>query len=35
MYFLILALIIFLGEVIIRRIREIREMKRMQSEIQG
>jgi uncharacterized membrane protein len=34
MYFLLAALIIFLGEVIIRRIREIREMKKMQSELQ-
>lgn len=34
MYFLIAALIIFLGEVIIRRLREIREMKKMQSEMQ-
>lgn len=29
MYFLIAALIIFLGEVIVRRIREIREMRKM------
>jgi hypothetical protein len=35
MYFLLAALIIFLGEVIVRRIREIREMKKMQSEMQG
>jgi len=35
MYFLLAALIIFLGEVIVRRIREIREMKKMQSEVQG
>lgn len=35
MYFLIAALIIFLGEVIIRRLREIREMKKMQSEMQA
>ncbi|MDP2215841.1 MAG: hypothetical protein Q8J68_00895 [Methanolobus sp.] len=34
MYFLLAALIIFLGEVIVRRIREIREMKKMQSEMQ-
>jgi hypothetical protein len=31
MYFLLAALIIFLGEVIVRRIREIREMKKMQG----
>ncbi|AFV22331.1 hypothetical protein Mpsy_0118 [Methanolobus psychrophilus R15] len=35
MYFLLAALIIFLGEVIVRRIREIREMKKMQSETQA
>jgi len=33
-WFLLAALVIFLGEVILRRIREIQEMKRMQSQIQ-
>ncbi|WP_207205263.1 vWA domain-containing protein [Methanolobus psychrotolerans] len=32
-YFLLAALIIFLGEVILRRIKEIREMKKLQQEI--
>ena len=32
-YFLLAALIIFLGEVILRRIREIREMKELENEI--
>ncbi|KXS42662.1 MAG: hypothetical protein AWU59_1536 [Methanolobus sp. T82-4] len=34
-WFLLAALVIFLGEVILRRIREIQEMKRMQREVQG
>lgn len=33
-YFLLAALIIFLGEVILRRIREIREMKELEKEVQ-
>ena len=33
-YFLLAALIIFLGEVILRRIKEIREMKKLQQEIE-
>ncbi|SFM24277.1 VWA domain-containing protein [Methanolobus profundi] len=32
-YFLLAALIIFLGEVILRRIREIKEMKKLEQEI--
>lgn len=32
-YFLLIALIIFLAEVVIRRIKEIREMKRQEKEI--
>ncbi|TGC09189.1 VWA domain-containing protein [Methanolobus halotolerans] len=35
LYFLLAALIIFLGEVILRRIKEIREMKKMQSQTQA
>ena len=34
-WFLLAALVIFLGEVILRRIREIQEMKKMQREVQG
>ncbi|WMW22708.1 hypothetical protein RE476_02495 [Methanolobus mangrovi] len=33
-YFLLAALIIFLGEVILRRIKEIKEMKKLQQEIE-
>ncbi|WP_406661927.1 hypothetical protein V7O66_05300 [Methanolobus sp. ZRKC3] len=33
-YFLLAALILFLGEVIVRRWKEIQEMKKLQSEIQ-
>ncbi|MDW7732956.1 MAG: VWA domain-containing protein [Methanolobus sp.] len=33
-YFLLAALIIFLGEVILRRLKEIREMKKLQREAQ-
>ncbi|WP_406657548.1 VWA domain-containing protein [Methanolobus sp. ZRKC2] len=33
-YFLLAALIIFLGEVILRRLKEIQEMKKLQSQIQ-
>jgi hypothetical protein len=32
-YFLIAALILFLGEVIIRRMKEIKEMKQQEKEI--
>ncbi|MBN2110088.1 MAG: VWA domain-containing protein [Methanosarcinaceae archaeon] len=34
-YFLLAALVIFLGEVILRRMKEIREMKKLQSQIEG
>jgi hypothetical protein len=35
MYFILAALILFLLEVIIRRLREIKEMKEQEKRIQG